>query len=44
MMQLLSGLYTWALNMTLLGAIGLLAWSATGIIEVIVEGRHHDDY
>lgn len=41
--NLLNDIYTLALNLVLLGSIGVLACSLTGIIFVIVEGRDHDD-
>lgn len=42
-MQLLNDIYTLALNLVLLGSIGVLACSLTGIIYVIAEGHDHDD-
>lgn len=42
-MQLLNDIYTLALNLVLLGSIGVLACSLTGIIYVVVEGHDHDD-
>lgn len=42
-LHLLNEVYTLALNLVLLGSIGVLACSLTGIIYVVAEGQDHDD-